>query len=533
MINRRQNRPRIIEPTEEEVRLLIGTVAVEVADAIPENNYWGYAIATIILPEIFRGLSHTLSRHATAVGASWNYADAFMQCITGINQLFDEETHRPNATKVQGAFNVASSLQLSLLTLFSTSTFVAGPPAFAAAFFTGFVLSFDESIRCLRRWKDSDYWLKDSLAQLDKLEKLRETADRDLQEFKERLRHKPHEVGKMSNWALGEMEKRAKNYAEKIQELQSEITAYKSLEPHLAGKITRTIDKETRRIRHGEKPRKHPNTIKFLKDVNKLPDLTRKPQNLLTKSDRQKLQSYQATVDASKAKCKKEARVAMSNTAIWGCAFAGMLLLCIPGCHVFGVAVIGIASALYIVKNADRLVKKSKQIHNYFREKRKPANYQQEIEMEEYSKPKPIAPNNLVTTQTKEMINFLLNWLNNMREEFRAENSFATLETFLQQAQMSWQNGAGPSLDDIKAKLEESLIAINIRPLNVSVIEKPDENGQLVGYEINNNDRADGLRQAISQVDKLIEKLNLEEKHEQKHERDLPDDLSYGRPALR
>ena len=154
-----------------EIQTIVSGASHEFASALPENNYMAFSLYTMILPAVFSEISHIALPEPGALGPVWNYIDAGCSAIVGMNQLIDTQSHRPIATKIKGLLNVGAGAEIATLTALNFA--VLGGPGFAGALAMGFLLSLDETVCAFARKYSFDYWLKDSLAQLEKWEALR------------------------------------------------------------------------------------------------------------------------------------------------------------------------------------------------------------------------------------------------------------------------------------------------------------------------------------------------------------------------
>ena len=275
----------------------------KIANSAPEFNYYAFTAATLVVPEFVKPVHQFLGQGGAFLGPLWNYLDALCSGITGVSQLMDGETHRPVTTKIKGTLNILSTAQLTALTVVNQAAMLApgllGGPAFAAAFGTAFFISLDESLRCIRRLTEPDYWLKDSEAKFAKLKTSIATLESEIAELG---------TQKLSSWgkyALSQKEDRLEKLKATRDELKEDIES-----------CTSVYDVEKAVTHRNQKPK-------------------------LTKEVRQK--------------CLKELYNALANSLCVGVAFAGMLILCIPGAQMAGLVVAVAASTLYLIKHATQL----------------------------------------------------------------------------------------------------------------------------------------------------------------------------------
>jgi hypothetical protein len=65
-------------------------------------------------------------------------------------------------------------------------------------------------------------------------------------------------------------------------------------------------------------------------------------------------------------KCSDNVLATVKDSFIWGTAFAGALLMCIPGCQLAGLFVMAAASSMYLVKHAGKIASAVKTGFQYF-----------------------------------------------------------------------------------------------------------------------------------------------------------------------
>jgi hypothetical protein len=310
---------------------VLKNASLKIADALPENNYWAFSAYTMLLPLIFKEVLHQVTLPQWALsGPVWNYADGVSSGIVGTIQILDNETHRQKATKVKGVFNILNGIQLTVLTKISFAAF--GGPAFAAAFGVGFLLSLDETARSVRRYCSLEYWFKDSLAQYKKItDELLPNLQDEIDELKQKKRSNGDTLNTIEQWALNSKIKRIDALQSKKNELEQALTNRYLNNPDndsISKVISSFCDLQ------------NPNTSEFIKN----------------------LESVQIKGNASsktEAQFKKEMKAEITNclkdNVIWGLAFAGMLLICFPPTHLIGLVIVGVASGLYLAKNAHKL----------------------------------------------------------------------------------------------------------------------------------------------------------------------------------
>lgn len=320
------------------------------ADAIPENTYYGFSIYTVIAPLILKEFAKVALPEAQGVtGPVWNYIDSACSVLVGLNQLQDNETHRPAATKIKGVVNILNGVQLTTLTAVSFT--MLGGPGFAAAFGVGFAISLDDAIHARRKWQDEKYWFEDALAELEKISQIIDdnVLPREIRVMEEAMKQN-NITSRAAHWALNQKKERLQDLKETKRTLEEDI-------------LTRAIEMRNQDF---NKDKDTQNNYQFM--MKKIPETPNNNlrsfySNLHTKINlsREEIRA-KCTTPAHRNSLKKidqrnEANYesAIKDSAIWGLAFAGMLLCCIPGCQIWGLAVVGVASALYLHKNYKRI----------------------------------------------------------------------------------------------------------------------------------------------------------------------------------
>ncbi|MDR3478366.1 MAG: hypothetical protein P4M14_10080 [Gammaproteobacteria bacterium] len=344
----------------EELKDVIISTSAEFGDALPENTYWTFSFYTTILPAILAEIKNVVVPQSAAIGSAWNYLDATCSLIVGVNQLTDETTHRPVATKIKGTVNISSAIQLSVLTSLSFGAF--GGIGFAAAFGAGFLLSLDDLTRTTRCLLNRDYWLKDSLAQLEKLNKLIPRLENAEKKLKENL-DKQGNKESWGEWALERKRGRLKKAKEAREEIEDAII-FRTAANHYASdseKFKQIINHYLQTI---SPTFQETAFIKNLQIIN-----TKKPQEVgqLHGNERdnqriaEQLQYANHTPDRNNRenqimqKNKDSFKTSVRDTIIWAVAFTGVLLACIPGLQLPALILVSAASFLYFNKNKEKI----------------------------------------------------------------------------------------------------------------------------------------------------------------------------------
>ncbi len=336
-------------PVRQEMVDVVSSSAERLANILPGNNLWGFTIYTILLPEILKEIGYFTLPQNAVTGPLWNYADAGCTIMVGARQLTDETTHRPIASKVKGMVNILSGVTVIALTGVSFTVF--GGPMFAAGCGVGFVLSLDESIRAGRRFADPAYWLADSVAQIIKLDELIQKSQAEIAIMEQVLAQSDNSVAK---WALQRKKLRLQQFTADFGELQQDVL--------IRLKTLKYQDDEARSTEHSA----------MINNVLANANLSKTPQTdslrlfsvaidtVLTQSkeDRAtacKTANHELDEQSIQRKCKKQLQQASQDSLIWGVAFTGSLLLCIPGLQIPGLALLAVAAALSLHKNSDQI----------------------------------------------------------------------------------------------------------------------------------------------------------------------------------
>lgn len=292
-------------------------------DTASEVNYVAFSLFQNVVWEIF----HRLSPLPGQAGMAWNQLDAVWQGLAGYIQVTDNTTHRPIVTKVKGGVNIASALQISVLSAISLSAF--GGYAFAASFFAGFVLSLEDTAYAIRRCIDDNYFVEDGLKKLVKNNATIEALQAEIKLVEQQPNVK-------DSWTLKKIlaskKSRLKTLEQETYELQDELM-FKILKK----KVT---------------------WPSLLDECHEDPTLGG---FLGNKTYQYQSKKYMGLNDkemhtAMKRKLQLNIGRALKNNLHWGLAFAGTLLICIPGCQPIGSIIIVVAAALYLEKFAEPVV---------------------------------------------------------------------------------------------------------------------------------------------------------------------------------
>ena len=359
------------ENTTEEAWQQIREFAEEMAEILPENNYWLLSGLTILGPAILSELRHStiLFPQTQVLGPLWNYLDAGCSVMAGLLQLTDNYHHRQLVNKLKGMVNVGSGAQVIALSAISFATF--GAPAFAAAFGVGFALSIDDLVRAGRRKDTLEYWVKDSLAELDKINAVilpdikKQIAD--IESIAEDQRKR------LTQWTLERRKQRLAEYLAKKEEIEHDLVYRMAFRKYASFDESSSVQTKqyqqelecfTKQLDPTEEQYQsyHHETTSFLTKLASMSnEITHENSHLSLQCGAKKetinidtCYKKELTIIQKNA---QEFKNNAKNTLQWGLAFAGMLCLCfpVPGAQIAGLALVGLASAIYLVRNADRI----------------------------------------------------------------------------------------------------------------------------------------------------------------------------------
>jgi hypothetical protein len=358
-----------------EIHAVAKEFSSEFADRLPENNYYAFSLYTTILPVILGEISNFVLPTFASAGPTWNYLDGACSAISGVNQLLDETTHRPVATKIKGAVNVGNGATVITLTAMNFSLF--GAPAFAAAFGTGFVLSLDETARAFARKYSFEYWMKDSLAQLEKLNAVKIKLEKDIR----LLGGAEAEAIKASSWARNRKRERLEKLEQDKKELERDIL-FRTAANHFE-KVETAVEQTPVVTHHADRHAVIEKQLNACSEgfqqtdfVNDLRQINNCPADKSVFLKRQDLMPALAKASIPETRKKAEREItkksdkhvaaSVKDSLMWGVAFAAVLLACIPGCQLAGLVVLGVASTMYLAKNFSKVCNVMKKGFNYF-----------------------------------------------------------------------------------------------------------------------------------------------------------------------
>jgi hypothetical protein len=315
--------------------------------AVPtDNGFWTFSCYSIIFPEILSELRFYMLPQTPAIGRVWNYYDALWSFLLSFGLMLDKTNHRSFVTKTKGVLSFLSGTELVLLTALNYSWL--GGPGFAIATGISFLMALEDTVHKLRRFKDKEYWLKDSLHELLKLEQLIQEIEKDTAA----MLLKPT----YSTWAFDRKMERLRKYEEKQAHLQADILVRaKSLIVENALQ-TNSILQEHYYDKSDDLFIATLQNTYFVDDMAKLDTLKRECDSREHKKKEKIIQK----------KCEEEYKKSRDDTAVSFVACMGMLLMCFPATQLIGILLITAASGYYLHKNADKIAKGLKSIYRFF-----------------------------------------------------------------------------------------------------------------------------------------------------------------------
>lgn len=307
----------------------------KISEVAQPNIFWGNVAYNILLTFVFnqmfgRAIPQTGLPIADFVFSAFNL-------VSGINQLSAETSYRPNAQRLKGLVSVldavkttaigATSLAMGVGTLF--------PPSLAASVAVLFGLSLDDlrqaQLRC-----DPYYWIKDTLSQLQDNANRLKKLDQTIQE----ISVEPHNMARINR--LRNQYFTIQETQDKLnQDMQIQIKALLLDNPKNAAAIQKLIEVY-------KNPQKKPGWLEQFH----IPTIQAQVSQL-SESEKKEIKTQQTALKIGNEKALKNA---MENTTIYGLAFIGTVLLCIPGLQIPGIAILACAVAALAAKNLSFVV---------------------------------------------------------------------------------------------------------------------------------------------------------------------------------
>ena len=342
------------------------------ADTLPDQTYWIFSSLTILGPAILSEIRHAdiFLPESDFIGPLWNYIDGGCSVVGGLLQLTDKYHHRPIMNKIKGLLNSLSGTQIITLTAINFALF--GAPAFGAAAGVGFILNLDDMVRVCRRHYTFDYWVKDSLAELDTINTI---IIPDLKKQIAELESiNQNEEGKLTRWMLMRKKHRLEEFIEQKEQIEQDMIHRFALRQYSAidevdSATTKQHQNELRQFNRRIQDsllqqNTHQDTHDFLKQLDSLGNEIISQDSIISFQHGSETKTLDfATCDKAEKAIAKRLKTdifnACKNTFIWGIAFAGMLCLCfpIPPIQIVGLALVGLSTTLYLIKNIKQIGK--------------------------------------------------------------------------------------------------------------------------------------------------------------------------------
>jgi len=283
--NKDQDQPSS-NPIRDEFATLSANIALASANTAPEFYYYSFSIATLGLTRYVDSVKTFVEGGGGAfLGPLWNYLDALSSGIVGLSQVLDKSGYRKNVTKAKGYINILSTVQLAGLTLAEQGLQLTPGLLGGPAFAAAFGVSFLISL---------DECVRCARRLSSDVYWLRDSnaqlikLTKQYEDLDREIIFMPKPVGRLGKFAETQKLARLKQLDGNIKKLKADI-----------GVVTYNTDKVA------------------------LAKITREAQ--------------------------KDLFNAMANSFYLGTAFAGMLLLCIPGLAPVGWAAVMAASAMYLI----------------------------------------------------------------------------------------------------------------------------------------------------------------------------------------
>ncbi len=281
-------------PTAEQIATIVNQKAAEMSGRLAPSVLYTSIAYTVLLPVLFNKIKGTpLPKSPIPVAGFLLGVFAF---IVGTQQLTDESSHRPNATKIKGLVNVLlglESIAIPCASLINPSLAALGPIGFAASMAVIFGMSLDDTVHAARKL-DPQFWIKDAYAQLDKLDK---------------------QIASQPN-------------SESTKQLNAQREQLKS---ELLIQIKALLIKNEHVKIDGYK-----NEIKIEDIKSEVKELSSNAKNTIL----MKQYKIQETCENAFGNC-------VSNSLISGLALSGAVLLCVPGLQIPGLALLAAATLIF------------------------------------------------------------------------------------------------------------------------------------------------------------------------------------------
>ena len=302
----------------------------EISDVAQPNIFWGNVAYNILLTFVFNQMfGRAIPQTGLPIA---DFVVSALNLVRGINQLSAETSYRPNAQRLKGLVSVLDAIKTTAIGATSLAMGVGTlfPPSLAASVAVLFGLSLDD-LRQAQLRSDPYYWIKDTLSQLQNNANRLKKLDQTIQE----ISSEPHNIAHI-NRLTNQYYTIQKTQDKLNKDMQIQIKALLLDNPKNATDIQKLI-------KVYETSQEKPEWLKPF-DITTIQEEVLK----LNESEKKEIKTQQTYLKIENEKALKNA---MENTTIYGLAFIGTVLLCIPGLQIPGIAILACAVAALTAKN--------------------------------------------------------------------------------------------------------------------------------------------------------------------------------------
>lgn len=280
------------------IKDLLKEIVVTSAENGPEYNFCFFSFYLVILPEILDNIMHLAVSfpQKTVLNLTWGYLDTAFVAVLGAHQLLTK-SHTPIENNAKGMTNIAASVQA--VTLVSIGL---GPIGYAAMLGLGFVHSLYDLGKRSRMLIDAEYRKKNIQEEYSFIKDKLEQIQKEIDGLQEQLSSLGNNISSKEQAANAEHLKKMQWWVQEIFNI-----------------------KKAKKERYSDR-------------LNILAKATTDHNN----------QGYIDNLLQERKEC-------ICNSVLWGLAFIGVLLACIPGMQIPALIVISIVVGLYICKHFDTL----------------------------------------------------------------------------------------------------------------------------------------------------------------------------------
>ena len=268
----------------------LGNETAGIAELIPDINFCGFSAYIILLSSICKELGHSLPQSSLA-GDCWSYVDGACSVIVGAQQIALPK-HEPIANRLRGSSNIISGSQLVWLTAIGL-----GPIAFAAGVGNLFVQNLYKVAKTFRRMHDSEFWLEDTQNELAYIQQELRKIDEEIAQLRSEV--DPAGTNRITDWLIKKKQDRSSDLLAKQLLLDSHIQSYNNFKANI--------------------------------------------------------DSSKSGLGAEQANYKKymeeELAEGLYDCLMFGTAFVGMVLMCLPGTQLAAILLVSVAVSLFLYKH--------------------------------------------------------------------------------------------------------------------------------------------------------------------------------------